>query len=219
VLTIRPARAEDNARLAYIVFNEPDFEAVALIGDVPRARKYGYGKIALEKIPSSKIRHTVVAEKDGQIVGLLQYALEKEYLPAFPVVWLLLKSVGPIGFLRRIPKLRALRRVNIDTPEGAFNVEAVNVDPTYQGHGIGTELLKWADEEAARRHVTRMSVSTWIGYRSVGLYERDGFVQVESKRDPDYERYFGVPGRVLLVKRLSDRRVLAGEAQLPQQRD
>ncbi len=200
--TIREAVAEDNPRLAYIVFNEPDFEAVALIGDVPRARKYGYGKIALEKIPSSKIRHTVVAEQDGVVVGLLQYALEKEYLPTWPVVWLLLKSVGPIGFLRRIPKLRALRRVNIDTPDGAFNVEAVNVDPAYQNQKIGSALLAWANEEAIRRHATKMSVSTWIGYRSIGLYERDGFIQVETKQDPDYERYFGRPGRVLLVKNL-----------------
>jgi len=202
MVTIRPAVAEDNPRLAYIVFNEPDFEAVALIGDVPRARKYGYGKIALEKIPSSPIRQTVVAEKDGEVVGLLQYALEKEYLPTFPVVWLLIKSVGPIGFLRRIPKLRALRRVNIDTPEGAFNVEAVNVDPAYQNQKIGSALLEWANEEAVRRNAKMMSVSTWIGYRSIGLYERDGFEEVESKRDADYERYFGVPGRVLLVKDL-----------------
>src|SRR5689334_11159532 len=105
MVTIREAVAADNPRLAYIVFNEPDFEAVALIGDVPRARKYGYGKIALEKIPSSKIRHTVVAEQDGVVVGLLQYALDKEHLPTWPVIWLLIKSVGPIGFLRRIPKL------------------------------------------------------------------------------------------------------------------
>lgn len=203
MVRIRPAVAEDNPRLAYIVFNEPDFEAVALIGDVPRARKYGYGKIALEKIPSSKIRHTVVAEQDGEVVGLLQYALEKEYLPTFPVVWLLLKSVGPIGFVRRIPKLKALRRVNIDTPDGALNIEAINVDPAYQNQKIGTALLEWANEEAVRRKVKRMSVSTWMGYRSITMYERDGFEQVETRQDTEYERYFGVPGRVLLVKNLS----------------
>jgi GNAT superfamily N-acetyltransferase len=203
MLTLRPAVAEDNPRLAYIVFNEPDFEAVALIGDVPRARKYGYGKIALEKIPSSPIRHTVVAEQDGQVVGLLQYAVEKEHLPTLPVVWLLVKSVGPIGFLRRIPKLRALRRVNIATPEGALNIEAVNVDPAYQNQKIGSALLEWVNQEAIRRRVRQMTVSTWIGYRSIALYERDGFKQVEAKRDVEYERYFGVPGRVLLVKELS----------------
>jgi GNAT superfamily N-acetyltransferase len=203
VVRIRPAVAEDNPRLAYIVFNEPDFEAVALIGDVPQARKYGYGKIALEKIPSSKIRHTVVAEQDGEVVGLLQYALEKEYLPTFPVVWLLLKSVGPIGFVRRIPKLKALRRVNIDTPDGALNIEAINVDPAYQNQKIGTALLEWANEEAVRRKVKQMSVSTWMGYRSITMYERDGFEQVETRQDTEYERYFGMPGRVLLVKNLS----------------
>ena len=202
MVTIRPAVAADNPRLAFIVFNEPDFEAVALIGDVPRARKYGYGKIALEKIPSSEIRHTVVAEQDGQVVGLLQYATAKEYLPTFPVVWLLVKSVGPIGFLRRIPKLKALRRVNIDTPDGALNIEAVNVDPAFQNQKIGTALLAWINEEAVRCHVNQMTVSTWIDYRSIGLYERDGFEQVETKRDAEYERHFGVPGRVLLVKEL-----------------
>jgi len=203
MFTIRPAVVEDNARLAYIVFNEPDFEAVALIGDVRRARRYGYGKIALEKIPSSAVRHTVVAEQDGQVVGLLQYAVEKEYLPKVPVVWLLVKTVGPIGFLRRIPKLRALQRVNIAAPEGALNIEALYIDPAFQGQKIGSLLLEWVNEEAVRRQVKKLSVSTWMGYRSIGLYERDGFEQIKTAQDAKYEAYYGVPGRVLLVKDVS----------------
>jgi GNAT superfamily N-acetyltransferase len=202
MVTIREAVAEDNPRLAYIVFDQPDFEAVALIGDVERARKYGYGKIALEKMPSSPIRHTVVAEQDGLVVGLLQYALEKEFLPKIPVVWLLVKSVGPIGLLRRVRKLRALQRVNLAAPEGALSIEALYVDPAFQNQKIGSALLDWVNQEAIRRRVKQLSVSTWMGYRSIPLYERDGFEPVETAQDAEYQRYFGVPGRVLLVKDL-----------------
>ena len=138
MVTIRPAVAEDNPRLAHIVFNAPDFEAVALIGDVVRARKYGYGKIALEKIPSSPTRYTVVAEQDGNVVGLLQYTLGEDPQSKLPIVWLLVKTVGPFGFLRRIPRLISLQRVNISAPEGAFNIAAVNVDPAYQNQKIGS---------------------------------------------------------------------------------
>ena len=79
----------------------------------------------------------------------------------------------------------------------------MNVDPAYQNQKIGSALLEWVNQEAIRRQVRQMTVSTWIGYRSIALYERDGFKQVEAKRDVEYERYFGVPGRVLLVKELS----------------
>ena len=202
MLTIRPAVAEDNPRMAYIVFNEPDFEAVRLIGDVPRARKYGYGKIALEKIPSSKIRHTVVAEEDGLVVGLLQYALEGERLPTLSLVWLMVKTVGPVGFVRCIPRLRALRGSTIASPDGALNIDALHVDPAHQNRNIGSALLEWVGDEATRRRVKMISVSTWIGFRGINLYERNGFVAVDTKRDGQYEHYFGVPGRVLLVKHL-----------------
>jgi ribosomal protein S18 acetylase RimI-like enzyme len=203
MLTIRPAVAEDNPRMAYIVFNEPDFEAVRLIGDVPRARKYGYGKIALEKIPSSHIRHTVVAEEDGLVVGLLQYALEGERLPTLSLVWLMVKTVGPIGFVRRIPRLQALRGSTIASPDGALNIDALHVDPAYQNRSIGSALLEWVGDEAARRQVKMISVSTWIGFRGINLYERNGFVEADTKYDDQYERYFGARGRVLLVKHLS----------------
>ena len=66
--------------------------------------------------------------------------------------------------------------------------------------GIGSALLDWVNEEAIRQGVTKISVSAWIGFRGINLYERNGFEQVATKEDAEYERYFGVPGRVLLVK-------------------
>jgi GNAT superfamily N-acetyltransferase len=93
-----------------------------------------------------------------------------------------------------------LRGSTIAVPEGALNIDALHVDPAFLNQRIGSALLDWVNEEAARRGVNKISVSAWIGFRGISLYERNGFEQVATKQDAEYERYFGVAGRVLLVK-------------------
>jgi hypothetical protein len=49
-----------------------------------------------------------------------------------------------------------------------------------------------------------MSLTTHINNPARRLYERCGFEVVETRTDPDYERYTGVAGRVLMLKRMSE---------------
>jgi hypothetical protein len=48
-----------------------------------------------------------------------------------------------------------------------------------------------------------MSLGTTITNPARHLYERHGFRVVETKTDPSYERYTGIPGRILMMKDLA----------------
>jgi len=47
-----------------------------------------------------------------------------------------------------------------------------------------------------------MSLTTHIANPARHLYERHGFRVVETRTDPDYERYTGIEGRVRMAKEL-----------------
>jgi hypothetical protein len=49
-----------------------------------------------------------------------------------------------------------------------------------------------------------LSLTTAITNPARRLYERNGYGVVGEKRDAEYERITGVPGRVLMVKELDD---------------
>ena len=64
-------------------------------------------------------------------------------------------------------------------------------------------MLKYAEEEAREQDCRLMSLTTHIANPARRLYERHGFRVVETRTDPDYERYAGIAGRVLMVKELA----------------
>ena len=67
----------------------------------------------------------------------------------------------------------------------------------------GGAALRFAEKEARRDGHSAMSLITTIVNPARRLYERQGFRVVETRTDPDYERYTGIPGRVLMVKELA----------------
>jgi GNAT superfamily N-acetyltransferase len=69
-------------------------------------------------------------------------------------------------------------------------VENIAVHPEAQGHGLGRVLMSFAEEEAARRGLTRMALVTHevmtenqaiyahLGYREVARHTEDGYRRV-----------------------------------------
>ena len=64
---------------------------------------------------------------------------------------------------------------------GAMWIGLIEVHPDWQGKGIGTRVIEWLDEEAARAG-DAMTLRVRHGNRARGLYERLGFV-VEREDD------------------------------------
>jgi ribosomal protein S18 acetylase RimI-like enzyme len=91
-------------------------------------------------------------------------------------------------------------RVQIPIPEESFYLTLVHVETSRQGDGIGSRLLEWANQEAARLGARRMTLTTMSNSPAIGLYERNGFTITTTAAHPDYERRLNVPGRVLMEK-------------------
>jgi ribosomal protein S18 acetylase RimI-like enzyme len=193
-LTIRPATSDDIARVVEIMHGEPREEALGLLGDADRARKFGTGLVELDSKP------TVVAIQNHVVVGVLQYTVGASDHITLAHVRLALRVFGPIGFVRRIPRLRARASVDIPIPANSFYIAEVHVDSECRGHGIGGALLDWAEDEAKRLGATQMSLTTHTANPARRLYERKGFTVTRTATDPRYEKFTGIRGRVLMEK-------------------
>jgi ribosomal protein S18 acetylase RimI-like enzyme len=201
-ISIRAAVAKDVDRIAEIMHGEPGPELVGIVGDRERASAFGRGLVRLERIPNAS-RPAVVAERDDLVVGVLQYALGRSHSPVdLQTVLLAVRVGGLIRTLQSLPRVRARGRVDLSPPPGAFYIAELHVDPTSRSSGIGGTLLDWADERARGLGIEHMALVTYSTNRARHLYERKGYVVTASRFDERYERYTGIPGRLLMEKHL-----------------
>ena len=199
---IRPATAADVARIIEIVNGETGDEAIALTGNPELAREYRRKLVELERIPNSE-RVTALAQADDRIVGVIQYRFgDRGRHGRLAHIRILASLVGPLGVVRRAPRLWARMRAHIPIPADAFYLTLVHVETSSQGEGIGTRLLEWADREAHRLGARRMCLTTTLDNPALQLYERNGYTVTATADDPVYVRRLGVPGRVLMEKEL-----------------
>jgi GNAT superfamily N-acetyltransferase len=70
-------------------------------------------------------------------------------------------------------------------------IENIAVHPGAQGHGLGRVLMSFAEEEAARRGLTRMALVTHeVMTENQAIYARLGYTQVERRTDDGYRRIY-----------------------------
>jgi ribosomal protein S18 acetylase RimI-like enzyme len=203
VVAMRWATSQDVERIAEVMHGEPSAEAVALIGTVDLARRFGRGLVRLDEIPNPA-KPTIVAQDDGLIVGVLQYTRGEAAAVRLSLAQarLALGIFGPVGVLRRLPRLRARARVEIPVPPESFHIAEVHVDTLYRGRGIGAALLDWAGREAARVGATTMTLTTTTANPARRLYERTGYRVIRTATNPRYKKYTGIDGRMLMEKRI-----------------
>jgi ribosomal protein S18 acetylase RimI-like enzyme len=202
-LTFRHATSADIDRILEIVNAAAGDEAVALMGSEKLALQYDEGLVRLDPIPN-KSRVTVLAMNGDHVVGVLQYQFgDAPHHSRVDVLKLLIKVLGPIGFLRRLPAIRSRLTVDIDVPTDSLFITNFHVEAAARGQDVGTQMLVYAEAEARRIGARNMSLTTIPTYiAGLKLYERYGFKTTKTVTSPSYEKYTGIKGRVFLEREL-----------------
>jgi len=201
-LTIRAATAADTDRIAELIGGQPGREAIGIAGCVEAARNFGMGFVRLQNGPQAW-QQSVLAEMDGRVVGVLQAGEgESPFQPSLRVALLALRVFG-LGIVPVLGRTRARQRIQCEGPAGAYTIREFNVDPAYRNRRIGETMLAHAEATARKQGHRRLSLTTTTNNPARRLYERRGFLVVETKTDRLYERYTGIAGRHLMVKELS----------------
>jgi GNAT superfamily N-acetyltransferase len=75
--------------------------------------------------------------------------------------------------------------------EDHLYVENVAVAPSAQGRGVGRALMEFAEQEAARRSLSRMALVTHEAMtENQAIYARLGYVEVERRTEDGYRRIY-----------------------------
>jgi ribosomal protein S18 acetylase RimI-like enzyme len=127
------------------------------------------------------------------------------------VLKLLLKVLGPVGFVRRFPAIYSRTTVDVEIPTDSLHITNLHVEAAAQGQNVGTQLLTWAEAEARRIGARSMTLTTITSNTGgIRLYERFGFKTTKTVSSPSYEKHTGIHGRVFMEKELAPAQTTAG---------
>ena len=83
-------------------------------------------------------------------------------------------------------------------------IETLNVDPVFQGNGIGKKLLKAAEEVMCSNGINKIRLEVSVGNISaVKLYEKSGFRKVKKLKNYYYYKQYGSNDAYRMVKDLT----------------
>jgi ribosomal protein S18 acetylase RimI-like enzyme len=75
--------------------------------------------------------------------------------------------------------------------DGHLLLENIAVHPSAQGRGLGRALMSFAEQEAARRGLTRMTLVTHeVMTENQAIYARLGYAEVERRAEDGYRRIY-----------------------------
>ncbi|GAK48596.1 acetyltransferase [Secundilactobacillus oryzae JCM 18671] len=182
MLTIRTAQSDDASQIApliNLIFDEMQLEELE---DVPEP--------GLEKVITMAYRTkdylsgkatTVVAEANGQVVGVaFGYPSENEEAVDRVLEDLSAQSDDfeePVSF-------------ESETSGHEWYLDSIAVSPEYQGHGVGSQLLKALPKYADANG--QLVIGLNVDFENPGamkLYERHGFEVVGKRMIGDHEYY------------------------------
>jgi ribosomal protein S18 acetylase RimI-like enzyme len=147
--------------------------------------------------------HAFVAEKDGGVAGLLlshpaRIMPRLDMLTAAP----LLKILGCSELLRLTVRMLPLAGGK-EAERDEYYVSDLAVLPHFQGQGIGTRLLAFAEEQAAKHGLRKCSLIVALGNDAARhLYLRVGYRVVETVTYSRLQQRSGERGHQRMMKML-----------------
>jgi len=175
-LTIRPARPDDAPVAAELLYQTMLWEGDYMFGCDPRHTVLEtLVGLFLSADGRLSYRYAFIAEKDAQIAGLL-VAYPGETVPRLNTA----TSRYLFGHFSLVALIRlAWRSLAIAGPEagrGEYYISNVAILPRFQGHGIGSRLLAFAEHQARSAGLNRVSLCVDMDNDGAfRLYQRTGY--------------------------------------------
>jgi ribosomal protein S18 acetylase RimI-like enzyme len=188
-----------------ILLEDPAPDMLAIVPDPRKTR--AVGSLLARHGLLVGLDETVLSIAEGLPVGLMETlrSTSKRSLGALAVLDILVRATltaGP-GVLTRYMRLsKARERMAIKIPDGVFDLNELDVRPSYRNRGIGGQMLSRAESDARERGFDAIWLTTEISNPARRLYERNGFRVERTATDAVYEEMTGAPGRVLMRKTL-----------------
>lgn len=185
-ISIRPARQNDAPFIAEMIKLSMGSLADYLFGTDGQSIKKYIEKLVLENAGRFGLRFSFIAESAGISKGiLLSYkgrSIDLLNLATFPHLF------SAMGFG---PALRFMKR-GISLPGGSeavkdeYYISNLGVDPSSQGLGVGSALLKFAEGLARNEKLAKCSLIVALYNRDAfRLYQRFGYRVVETVQSKD----------------------------------
>ena len=200
MVTIRRAEAHDAAAVAELLTEAFLDEFGRIFG-----KRIAQGRKALAETfilhQDAGFDGTYVAEVDREVVGFITLLTkESPSMPIWPALRAFLRHLGFLGVCRALIGLPLLIK-NIGRED--CYIESIGVGEGWRGQGIGTALLKQAEEYANERGKPYLTLeASHTNGAAIRLYRRLGFVIVRQLPSPLIGRLFGTSGWVFMRKNL-----------------
>lgn len=181
-LTIRPAGLTDSDLSTRLIYLTMGIEADWLFG---QEKGHPTLKVIADLFlcKNNRVSHSLVhlAERDGQVVGLLlAYPGERLSKLNWLTGWCLLKIVGLPATIR-LARMQSAYGDLIEAESDEFYISNLAVFPDFEGQGIGTQLMAYAEELARASGLQKCSLIVAFGHEhACTLYEHLGYKIVRS---------------------------------------
>jgi len=207
-LSIRAATADDADLIAWVEVEAArshrplGFWDVALPGpDRPRLDLIAQVVVSSGEPCFAHFDGFLVGELDGVPVGALSgYDPTRKPLAHFLAVLDAVLERNAWSEAHRAllwQRLSPMARCTSDSPDDRWVVEFVALRPEARGKGIAARLVEAILQRGRDAGFSKAQISYLIGNTPARLtYQRAGFVDVDEKRDPEFEATFGSPGVV-----------------------
>lgn len=181
-ITIRPAKAADSDLVARLIYLTMGIEADWLFG-----QEKGYSTLQvltslfLRRGNRASFNLAYLAERAGQVAGLL-LAYPGRLLSRLNWMtgWHFSRVFG-LASIIRLARLQSAYGDLKETETDEFYISNLAVFPEFQGQGIGTELMAYAEEMARESGLQKCSLIVTFGHENAShLYEHLGYKVVRS---------------------------------------
>ncbi len=172
-MEIRRARPSDAADCAALILQSAEHFLPAVFGP-------GIGR-ALAGLSAAKTglfshAHTLIAEEDGRTAGMLLGYPGAVKAREDPRTGLLLLTHLGAGMILRLPVLLRAQGTVAAVDRAVWYVSNAAVHPEWRGRGVGSALLKAAEDEAGRQGCLSMALDVETDNAgAIRLYQRLGY--------------------------------------------